>query len=169
VVGYENQPAEYCGYIMHSVEESNSVRETVLDLLSDHFGEEMQSPLTYKQQTMELSTTLNKPFTKPWLRVIWSGSASAATRNRNLMGGAVESGVRAAVNALYVVRPQVVSWRDLQEIQDKNPYEGVSLSRVSALLSRINLYNFTFYSVFVIGLVLLLNFGYSQSAKNIST
>ncbi|KAM8706361.1 hypothetical protein ACLKA7_010610 [Drosophila subpalustris] len=164
VVGYENQPSEYCGYMMHSKDESVSVKETVYDLLREHFGEEMQSPLEYKEQTMELNTTLNKPQTRPWLRVIWAGSASGATRNRNLMGGAVESGIRAAVSALYVVRPQVVSWRDLQEVQDKKFYEGISLSNMTGFLSRVNLYNFTFYSVFVIGLVFLLNFGYSQSA-----
>ncbi|XP_034116651.1 putative flavin-containing monoamine oxidase AofH [Drosophila albomicans] len=165
IVGFAHPPAAYSGYILHTEGELISVRDTVLELLAEPFGEEMLSPLEFNQQTMLLSTAMIKPQTKPWLRIIWSGSASVATRNRNLMGGAVESGIRAAVNALYVVRPQVVSWRDLSDVQDKKLYEGVSFSRTSSLLSRINLYNFTFYSVFVIGLIVLLNFGYRQSAE----
>ncbi|KAH8408566.1 hypothetical protein KR215_007709 [Drosophila sulfurigaster] len=165
IVGFAHPPAAYSGYILHTEGELISVRDTVLELLAEPFGEEMLSPLEFNQQTMLLSTAMIKPQPNPWLRIIWSGSASVATRNRNLMGGAVESGIRAAVNALYVVRPQVVSWRDLSDVQDKKLYEGVSFSRTSSLLSRINLYNFTFYSVFVIGLIVLLNFGYRQSAE----
>ncbi|KAH8312751.1 hypothetical protein KR044_012636 [Drosophila immigrans] len=164
MVGFEHQPAEYSGYILHTEDELLTVRDTVLDLLAEPFGDEMRYPLAYNQQTKVLNRALIKPQTKPWLRVIWSGSSAVATRNRNLMGGAVESGIRSAVNALYVVRPQVVSWRDLSTVQDKKLYEGIGFSRVFALLSRLNLYNFTFYSVFVIGLIVLLNFGYGHAA-----
>ncbi|KAH8381365.1 hypothetical protein KR093_003476 [Drosophila rubida] len=164
MVGFEHMPSEYSGYIVHADGELGNVQETVLDMLAEPFGEEMRSPLEYNHQTMRLNTSLSKPQTKPWLRVIWAGSSSVATKNRNLMGGAVESGIRAAVNALYVVRPQVVSWRDLSDIQDKKLYDGVSHNHFSTLLSRLNVYNFTFYSVFIIGIIVLLNFGYRPSA-----
>ncbi|XP_064550625.1 probable flavin-containing monoamine oxidase A isoform X2 [Drosophila montana] len=162
VVGYEHNSIEYCGYMLHTVEEADSVRGTVLDLLAAQFGEEMLEPLHYKQETCELNTAMHKAQIKPWHRVIWSSSAAAATRDRNLMAGAVESGIRAAINALFVIRPQVVCWRDLQDVQDKNRYAGPSPGYFSGLLSRLNLYNITFYGVFVIGLICLLNFGYGS-------
>lgn len=160
MIGNGLRPAEYGGFILHNEEES-SVKSIVTSLLSDTFGKDMMQPLDYKQTTFEMNSVRGRLQTKPWLRVIWSSSSVAANNNRNLMGGAVESGLRAAVNALYVVRPQVVSWRDLKGIGEKQPTTYAEPSTVTALLSRLNLYNLTFYSVFVIGLIMALNYGYN--------
>ncbi|XP_001358764.3 putative flavin-containing monoamine oxidase AofH [Drosophila pseudoobscura] len=164
VCGHECHQATYCGYMVHSPEEEGSVQQTVLDLLSSQFGDGMRQPLQYQQSTAELSMVRHKPLVTPWHRVIWSSSSTVGTNYRNLMGGAVQSGVRAAVNALYVVRPQVVSWKDLLEVRETNPYERCSPpSRLSGLLSRLNLYNVTFYSFFLLGLIWLLKIGYCHS------
>ncbi|EDW16684.1 uncharacterized protein LOC6575207 [Drosophila mojavensis] len=163
VVGYESNSLHYSGYMLHTEEQAGTVRDTVLDVLAEQFGEEMLDPMNYKQLTCELSSTLHTPQVKPWNRVIWSSSASAANSNRNLMGGAVESGLRAAINALFVIRPQVVEWQDLSDVHERNRYAGVSTSYISGLLSRLNLYNIAYYSVFVVGLICVLSYSYNQS------
>ncbi|XP_032597492.1 probable flavin-containing monoamine oxidase A [Drosophila grimshawi] len=161
VVGYEQNKNEYGGYMLHDTDvETATVRDTILDLLAEQFGKEMLDPLEYKEEICELNTAVNKPQTRPWHRIVWSSSAAVATNNRNLMGGAVESGIRAAINALFVIRPQVVGWRDLLDVQQKDRYAGISPGYFASLLSRLNLYNITFYGIFVLGLICLLNFGY---------
>ncbi|KAH8417602.1 hypothetical protein KR222_002430 [Zaprionus bogoriensis] len=161
MVGNESRPAEYGGYILHSKEEQKSVKKTVIELLAKSFGEEMLEPLEYKQETIVPHVVLSTPLINPWFRIIWSGSSVAAVNNRNLMGGAVESGLRAAISALYVVRPQVVSWRDLKDVGEKKRSSHDCPNKLTSLFSRFNLYNITFYGVLMIGLIVALNIGYS--------
>ncbi|XP_034664559.1 putative flavin-containing monoamine oxidase AofH isoform X1 [Drosophila subobscura] len=170
VCGHECRQATYCGYMVHSAQESDSVRQTVLDLLASHYGDEMREPLKYQQSTTELSMARHKPQVTPWHRVIWSSSSAVATNYRSLMGGAVQSGVRAAVSALFVVRPQLVSWVDMLEVRETNPYERCRPpDRLSSLLSRLNLYNVTFYSFFILGLLWLLKIGYCHAIRTHSS
>ncbi|XP_017084001.1 uncharacterized protein LOC108116571 [Drosophila eugracilis] len=164
VSGHESRPSTFCGYILHSPEDQDEVLGDVMDLLADHFGEEMRKPLDTQFSTDELNVALHKPQTKPWYRVIWSSSSAVGTNYRSLMGGAVQSGFRAAVNALFVVRPQVVSWKDMLDERPKNLQESFRTGRLRGLLSRLNLYNVTFYSLFVLGLIWLLNFGYARAS-----
>lgn len=159
VVGSVYRPGEYGGYILHSKDESN-LKEIVTGLLSEYFGQEMMEPRDFQQETIQINGLLGQPQTEPWLRVIWSSSSVGATNNRNLMGGAVESGLRAAINALYLVRPQVVSWRDLKSVSERPSNATYTSSILPTFFSRLNLYNFTFYSFVVIGLVVVLNYGY---------
>ncbi|XP_052859506.1 uncharacterized protein LOC128266778 isoform X3 [Drosophila gunungcola] len=166
VSGHECRMSTLCGYMLHSPEEQDDVLEDVLDLLSAQFGEEMRQPLEWQSSTDELNTAMHKPQTKPWHRIIWSSSSAVGTSYRSLMGGAVQSGVRAAVNALFVVRPQVVSWKDMLDERPKSPNEEVRTGRLRGLLSRLNLYNVTFYSFFVLGLIWLLNLGYARASAS---
>ncbi|EDW80824.1 uncharacterized protein Dwil_GK11738 [Drosophila willistoni] len=165
VCGRECRSGIYRGYMMHTQDEVDEVKQTVLDLVSEYFGDEMQHPLEYQQSTFELNMALHSPQITPWHRVIWSSSAAVGTYYRNLMGGAVQSGVRAAVSALFVIRPQVVSWKDMMDVDEKDQYAGVNVGRVRGLLSRLNLYNVTFYSVFVLGIIFILNIGYNRSVS----
>nr|XP_016944488.2 uncharacterized protein LOC108020645 isoform X1 [Drosophila suzukii] len=121
VSGHECRTSTFCGYMLHSPEDQDEVLEEVMNLLASHFGEEMREPLECQCSTDELNEALHKPQTKPWHRVIWSSSSAVGTSYRSLMGGAVQSGFRAAVNALFVVRPQVVSWKDMLDERPKNP------------------------------------------------
>nr|NP_651239.1 sheepish [Drosophila melanogaster]AAF56272.1 sheepish [Drosophila melanogaster]AAM52573.1 AT01267p [Drosophila melanogaster]AOQ11091.1 CG13611-RA [synthetic construct] len=163
VSGHECRMSSFCGYVLHLPEDQDEVLQDVVDLLAEHFGEEMRQPLECQCFTDELNVAQHKPQTKPWHRVIWSSSSAVGTSYRSLMGGAVQSGFRAAVNAVFVVRPQVVSWKDMLVEQPKNGQDVVSAGRIRGLLSRLNLYNVTFYSFFVIGLIWLLNLGYARS------
>ncbi|ALC47006.1 CG13611 [Drosophila busckii] len=162
VIGFELRPTIYCGYMLHTPDELSKVRDTVLELLAEKFGKEMLTPKHYEQKTYDLNEPMDRPLIKPWHRVIWS-SSSAVIYNRNLMGGAVESGIRAAINALFVVRPQVVGWRDLLDVQEKNILTGDESGYTAALLGRLNIYNVTFYSIFIVGIIYFLNLGYSRT------
>ncbi|KAH8347206.1 hypothetical protein KR059_006578 [Drosophila kikkawai] len=150
------------GYMLHLSEDEEDVMGEVLEHLAEQFGEEMRQPLECSCFTDELNVALHKPLVKPWLRIIWSSSSAVGTTYRSLIGGAVESGVRAAVNALFVVRPQVVSWKDMIDARTKALLEGNGTGRLRGLLSRLNLYNVTFYGAFVVGITCLLNFGYER-------
>ncbi|KAH8293804.1 hypothetical protein KR054_004771 [Drosophila jambulina] len=150
------------GYMLHLPEDKEDVMGVVLDQLADQFGEEMRQPRECRCCTDELNVVLHKPQVRPWFRIIWSSSSAVGTTYRSLIGGAVESGVRAAVNALFVVRPQMVSWKDMPEERKKSRQEESDTGRLRGLLSRFNLYNVTFYSLFVVGTIGLLNFGYER-------
>lgn len=163
VSGHESRMSTICGYMLHSPDEQDGALETVINLLATKFGEDMRRPLECHCFTDELNVALHKPQIKPWLRIIWSSSSAVGTSYRSLMGGAVQSGVRAAVNALFVVRPQVVSWKDMLDDREKGSGEMASAGILTGLFSRLNLYNVTFYSCFVLGLIWLLNLGYSRA------
>ncbi|EDW98973.1 uncharacterized protein LOC6538746 [Drosophila yakuba] len=163
VSGHECRLSSFCGYVLHAPEDQDEVLQDVVDLLAEHFGEEMRQPLECQCHTDELNAAQHKPQTKPWHRVIWSSSSAVGTSYRSLMGGAVQSGFRAAVNAVFVVRPQVVSWKDMLVERPKLAQDVVASGRIRGLLSRLNLYNVTFYSFFVLGLIWLLNLGYARA------
>ncbi|KAH8367060.1 hypothetical protein KR200_005017 [Drosophila serrata] len=162
ISAHECGPSTIDGYMLHLSEDKDDVMGVVLDHLTAQLGEEMRQPLECCCFTDELSVALHKPQVRPWFRIIWSSSSSVGTTYRSLIGGAVESGVRAAVNALFVVRPQVVSWKDMPDMGKKGRLEGSGTGRLRGLLSRLNLYNVTFYTTFVVGIISLLNYGYER-------
>ncbi|KAH8247417.1 hypothetical protein KR038_003758 [Drosophila bunnanda] len=150
------------GYMLHLSEDKDDVMGEVLDHLADQFGAEMRQPQEFRCVTDQLSVCLHQPQLRPWLRIIWSSSSSAGTTYRSLIGGAMESGVRAAVNALFVVRPQAVIWKDMPDMRKMGRQIGSGSGRLKGLLSRLNLYNVTFYTVFTVGIISLLNYGYER-------
>ncbi|XP_055373713.1 uncharacterized protein LOC129607044 [Condylostylus longicornis] len=89
--------------------------------------------------TYEQNLLLNLPPTTPWNRIIFS-STTAATAYRGCVSGAIQSGYRAAINALLIIRPQNVSWKDLDQIQKARPLKRYA-GRFKKLLSKINLFN----------------------------
>ncbi|KAH8306183.1 hypothetical protein KR018_003616 [Drosophila ironensis] len=163
VSGHESRFSTICGYILHTPKDQRDAMDMVIDTLAAEFGDEMRRPSQCHCCTDELNVVLHKPQVQPWHRVIWSSSSTMGTTYRNLIGGAVQSGIRAAVNALFVVRPQVVSWKDMPRDRERSVCDKESPGRLAGLLSRLNLYNVTFYSCFVLGVTCLLNIGYYQA------
>ncbi|XP_073822675.1 putative monoamine oxidase sheepish [Musca autumnalis] len=144
------------GYYIHEEGIEPLVKPIILHKLAEAFGEGMLTPIEFSQHTFELNTSALAPLTTPWNRVIWSSSAAAGTCYRGLLGGAVQSGYRAAMNALLICRPQLVTWQDISEIHCSTYLPKRQTSKLQAWISSWNLYNISTYTMFISGLILVL-------------
>ncbi|XP_020716533.1 uncharacterized protein LOC101449371 isoform X2 [Ceratitis capitata] len=162
IVGCEYRPTVYTGLMLHNDGMESLVRSMTLNALAQHFGEEMKVPHTYSQYTFELSSLQHLPLTTPWNRIIWSSSAAASTCYRGFLGGAVQSGLRASLNALLVVRPQVVTWTDVADIHCQNCPNIRDIGALKLWLSALNLYNVGYYALYASSVFLALQFAYKK-------
>ncbi|KAM7359504.1 putative monoamine oxidase sheepish [Cochliomyia hominivorax] len=162
LIGHEYRPTIYCGFIVHEEGIEPLVKSIVLHDFAKIFGEEMLLPQEFHQHSFELNNLAHLPLTTPWNRVIWSSSAAAGTCYRGYLSGSVQSGLRAAMNALFVCRPQTVNWQDIAEVQCHNYLRPRENTWSSILFSTFNLYNISSYTIFICGLVLILNKAYKK-------
>ncbi|XP_067632807.1 uncharacterized protein shps [Eurosta solidaginis] len=162
IVGYEYRPSVYVGLIVHDGTLNSMVRVTVLEALAVNFGEEMNQPHSYNEHTFELSNLGHLPLTTPWNRIIWSSSAAASTCYRGFLGGAVQSGLRAAMNAMLIVRPQVVTWTDVADVHCQNCPNINDVGIVELWMSGLNLYNVGYYTLYASSIILALQFAYKK-------
>lgn len=157
LVGYEYQELfTYAGFVVHEEGIEPLIRSIILHKLKEKFGENMLIPVDYRQNTYELSIKSHKPLTTPWSRVIWSSSSAAGTCYRGFLGGAVQSGLRATLHALLILRPQQVKWNDIAEIQCHDYLPQRDFSMTSVWLSSWNIYDTCIYVSFTSGLLLCL-------------
>ncbi|XP_055853392.1 probable flavin-containing monoamine oxidase A isoform X2 [Episyrphus balteatus] len=136
------------GCILHGQGFELLIKSIVLKSLAESFGNEMTEPVSYIQQTYEQTSLLNLPYTTPWNRIIWS-STSTATLYRGCLNGAVQSGLRSAIHALLILRPQSINWQDLAEIQKASVVYRYP-SHWDLLKSSMNVYNTMVYSTIAI-------------------
>lgn len=162
LIGHEYRPTIYSGYMIHEEGIEPLVRSVVLHELAKVFGEEMLLPLEFHQHSYELNSLAHLPLTTPFNRIIWSSSAAAGTCYRGRLGGAVQSGIRAAMNALLICEPQIVTWEDIAEVQCHDYLPRRETNWLSLVLSSCNLYNVTSYTLFVCGIVFLLTKVYKK-------
>lgn len=162
LVGYEYRPTIYGGMMIHDSGSDSLVRSIALNALAQHFGEAMKTPRTYNQHTYELSSLAHVPLTTPWHRIIWSSSAAASTCYRGFLGGAVQSGLRAALNALLLVRPQVVTWTDVADVHCQNCPNIKDVSALQLWMSGLNLYNVGYYTLYASSVFLALQFAFKK-------
>ncbi|XP_053954553.1 putative flavin-containing monoamine oxidase AofH [Anastrepha ludens] len=162
ILGYEYRPNVYVGMMVHDNTMDALVRAIVLDALAQNFGDEMKRPHSYNQHTFELSNLAHVPLTTPWHRVIWSSSAAASTCYRGFLGGAVQSGLRAAMNALLIVRPQTVTWTDVADVHCQNCPNIKSIGVLQLWMSGLNLYNVGYYSLYASSVLVALQLAYKK-------
>lgn len=162
LVGREYRPTVYSGFMIHEEGIEPLIKSVVLHELAKIFGNEMLLPQEFLQRSFNLENLAHMPLTTPWNRLIWSSSAAAATCYRGYLGGAVQSGLRAATNALLICRPQSVAWQDIAEIQCHNYLRRREATWIALNLSSFNLYNVSSYTVFVCGLLFILAKAYRK-------
>ncbi|KAI9584725.1 probable flavin-containing monoamine oxidase A [Glossina fuscipes] len=161
MICHEYRPKTYCGYVILEQGLETLTRTLVLQRLAEYYGNEMLSPLEFQQRSYDVSKKDHLPLTTPWSRVIWASSAAAGTCFRGCLSGAVQSGLRAAMNALLLLRPQLVTWKDIADVQCRDmPREQASV--LTLWLSTLNLYNVTTYAAFITGLIFILNRFYKR-------
>ncbi|XP_023308873.2 amine oxidase [flavin-containing] B [Lucilia cuprina] len=162
LIAQEYRPTVYAGFMIHEEGIEPLVKSIVLHEFAKIFGEEMLVPREFQQHSYELNYLGHLPLTTPWNRIIWSSSAASGTCYRGRLGGAVQSGLRAAVNALLVCRPQIVTWQDIAEVQCHSYLRRRETTWSSVFLSTFNLYNVSTYTIFISGLVLILTKAYKK-------
>ncbi|XP_011192942.1 putative flavin-containing monoamine oxidase AofH [Zeugodacus cucurbitae] len=162
IVGCEYRPNVYAGMMIHNSGLEPLVRSIALNALALHFGDAMKTPHTYNQHTFELSSLAHVPLTTPWHRIVWSSSAAASTCYRGFLGGAVQSGLRAALNALLLVRPQVVTWTDVADVHCQNCPNIKDVGPLQLWMSGLNLYNVGYYTLYASSVFLALQFAYKK-------
>uniref|UniRef100_A0A1B0FL80 Amine oxidase n=1 Tax=Glossina morsitans morsitans TaxID=37546 RepID=A0A1B0FL80_GLOMM len=164
MICHEYRPKTYCGYVVLEQGLETLTRTLVLQKLAECYGNEMLSPLEFQQRSYDVSNKNHLPLTTPWSRVIWASSAAAGTCFRGCLSGAVQSGLRAAMNALLLLRPQLVTWKDIADVQCRDmPREQASV--LTLWLSTLNLYNVTTYTAFIAGLIFVLNRFYKRPSS----
>nr|XP_014096519.1 putative flavin-containing monoamine oxidase AofH [Bactrocera oleae] len=162
IVGYEYRPNVYGGMMIHDSGSESLVRSIALKAFAENFGDAMETPYTYNQHTFELSSLAHVPLTTPWHRIVWSSSAAASTCYRGFLGGAVQSGLRAALNALLLVRPQVVTWTDVADVHCQNCPNIKDVGALQLWMSGLNLYNVGYYTLYASSVILALQFAFKK-------
>ncbi|XP_059218746.1 amine oxidase [flavin-containing] isoform X2 [Stomoxys calcitrans] len=156
LVAHEYRDATMCGQLIHKEGLEQTAHSIILHKLTECFGDEMLMPIEFFQHPFEMIALEHAPLTTAWHRVIWSSSDAAGTCFRGHLGGAVQSGYRAAINALLITRPQVVVLQDISEVQCLDYLPRSSPSWFCRLFSSWNLYNVSSYTAFICGLIVVL-------------
>lgn len=117
LVCYEVDEWTLYGFILHNEDNLNMVDRTyICGTLSKIFCSEMQSPVAFAVNSFLQATILNLPQVSAHHHIIW-GSSCASTAYRGLLDGAVQGGLRAALNVLAILYPQTVTYDDYKEVK----------------------------------------------------
>lgn len=108
--------------------------------------------VAWNERCWRQSPILGLPTTSTWQRIVWAGT-NAGQLYRGFCNGAVQGGMRAAFLVLTMMRPAVVSFRDLAEIQKANVVHRRSMGVWDRMVLSLNVYNSFRYFVLVPGCV----------------
>lgn len=155
IICYEVKPRILAGSIYHEEFYESILRPITLQILSKNFGEEMNHPIKWEQKTWEQSLHLNHPPINKMNRVVWA-STNSATSFRGFLNGAVQSGLRSSIQALLLIRPQIIDWMDMESIQHASVVRR-RIGYCKRLLASFNVYNILKYFLIIGGYFLCRN------------
>lgn len=148
IITYESKENTISGLIYHK-ELSNDcqvlIKNILLRYLSQRFGNAMNEPRLWIQTTWEQSQIINEPSDCCWNRIIWTSTYEEGAY-KGYANGSVQSGKKAALIALLGLRPQMVSWKDINEVQPASVVKR-RIGWLKRLLVSINLYNSVYYGI----------------------
>lgn len=154
VIFYETRPLTISGMIYHHDDASNDMvhANRVLRIFHDQFGP-TTSPLHWQHTTWEQAAIFSVQPKTVCNRLIWA-SSSTGVQYRGYANGAVQSGMRATMLALLELRPQLITWEDVTEIEHANAMPK-TVGFFYCFVSSLNLYNCTLWGLTFTGLYLL--------------
>lgn len=152
IVGYETKTQTISGMIFHDAGKGRNntepaLKNEILKLFPQQFRWNISLPIRWQHQTWEQAMIRNLPPTTVWNRIIWA-SSNSAVHYRGFANGAVQAGMRAALYTLLELRPQTINWHDIHEIQHANVVRQ-QIGWIDKFKSNFNLYNCTFFSLFI--------------------
>lgn len=148
IVTYESKENTISGLIFHKHLPPDSkviIKNCLLKYLSERFGAAMTEPRLWIQTTWEQTQITNEPFNSTWNRIIWTSIYEEGVY-KGYANGSVQSGKKAALIALLGLRPQLVSWEDLNDVKPANVVK-TRIGWLQRLLVSINLYNSVYYAL----------------------
>lgn len=148
IVTYESKENTISGLIYHkNVTQDSKVvmKKLLLEYLSERFGDVMNEPRLWIQTTWEQSQIINEPTNCTWNRIIWTSTYEEGAY-KGYANGSVQSGKKAALIALLGLRPQLVSWVDVADVQPANVVK-TRIGWMQRLAVSINLYNSIYYAI----------------------
>lgn len=148
---YEVDPSIIYGFVLHSEDNLGSVnRNLICDTLAKCLCPEMENPVAFSMRSFVQASILNAPQVASFSRLVW-GSSAASTVYRGLLNGAVQGGLRAALNALSILHPQTINFGDFKQVKRADAiYDKAGM--LTRLTCFINLKNM---SIVVLGFVTL--------------
>lgn len=155
LICYEVKSRILAGSIYHEEFYESIIKPITLQILSKNFGENMNFPYKWEQKTWEQSFHLNLPPISKINRVIWA-STNSATSFRGFLNGAVQSGLRSSIQALLLIRPQIIDWNDIENIQHASVVKK-KICFFERLLASFNIYNTLRYSLLIGGYYVFIN------------
>lgn len=148
IVTYESKENTISGLMYHKQTLQDSQERTknvLLKYLSKRFGVVMNEPRLWVQTTWEQSQIFNEPTNCTWNRLIWTSTYEEGAY-KGYANGSVQSGKKAALIALLGLRPQMVSWTDINDVMPANVVK-TRIGWLQRLLVSINLYNSVYYAI----------------------
>lgn len=145
MVYYATDARTISGLIFHNEENSHQIYgESILTRIKKNFGRNIDKPVEWHQKTWIQSPILSLPPIAPWNRIIWS-SSNSATQYRGYLSGAVQSGYRAALLSLQILRPQTIHWQDIRDVESAHVVKE-RIKYFDWFLTSFSVYNICFYS-----------------------
>lgn len=139
---YETRSSTISGMIYHHDDASSDIihANQVLRIFREHFGP-TSAPVHWQHATWEQAVICSVQPKTLCDRLIWA-SSSTGVRFRGYANGAVQSGMRATMLALLELRPQLITWQDVTEIEHANAMPR-TVGFIDSFVSSLNLYNCT--------------------------
>lgn len=151
LVCYEVNVSTIYGFILHHEDNLNLVdKPYICRTLSKTFGPEMNNPAAFSMRSFLQATILNVPQVSAYGHIVW-GSSCTSTVYRGLLDGAVQGGLRAALNVLSLLHPQTVNYEDYKEVKKADAiFEKVGW--LTNLTCSINIKNTSYTLLGLLGL-----------------
>lgn len=151
LVSYEVNVSTIYGFILHTEDNLNLVDKLyICGTLSKIFGPEMKNPAAFSMRSFLQATILNVPQVSPYGHLVW-GSSCTSTVYRGLLNGAVQGGLRAALNVMSLLHPQTVNYEDFKAVKRADAiFEKVGW--LTNLTCSINIKNTSFAFLGILGL-----------------
>lgn len=148
---YETSLSTISGMIYHHDDAINDLvhANQVLSILRDHFGP-TSAPVHWQHSTFEQAAILSVQPKTVCDRLIWASSCTG-NQYRGYVDGAVESGLRATMLALLELRPQLITFHDVTEIEHANAMTR-TVGFFESFVASLNLYNCTSWGIAFVAL-----------------
>lgn len=167
IVTYESKENTLSGLLYHKDTPQHSqalIKNILLKYLSQRFGDVMNEPRLWIQTTWEQSQIMSEPIDCTWNRIIWTSSYEEGTY-KGYANGSVQSGKKAALIALLGLRPQMVSWKDINDVTPANVVKR-RIGWWQRILVSLNLYNSVYYTIAMPTCFLSLRYLYRKCLLN---
>lgn len=134
LICFEQKPLTLCGVVLHNnIKITSMDKASILERLRPYLGEDIFETSSFAVRCFEQSTILNHPQTEPFYNLIWASSCGSVV-NRGLLSGSIESGLRAATNAIKILSPEPTRF-----VEEEEEEEVIKIGILENIVASLNL------------------------------